>query len=312
MNEAAALDLRGVEPHLPQRRRRPARAARRRSGAARRRDRGAGRAVRHRQEHAAASGRPAGAAGCAARCWWTGAMPGALPDAERTRDPARPDRLRLSVPPSAGRVLRAGERRAAADDRGHGRGATRRRGRRRCWPRSAWRRAPGTCRASCPAASSSASRSPARWPTRRGVLLADEPTGNLDVGTGGRGVRRVAARWCAREGVAALIATHNPDAGRAHGPAGDAARRRDRRYRLPARWTTPAHAARRLRPSPRPLRLFAERRRDQGRTRSPPWRATPRCRRWRSPTPATCSARWSSARPAPARACSRSSAARSR
>ena len=71
-------------------------------------------------------------------------------------------------------------------------------------------------------------------------------------------------------------------------------------------------AARRFRPSPRPLRLFAERGRDQGGQDRGAGAGGRRCRRWRSPTPAICSARWNSARPARARACSRSSAARSR
>ena len=37
--------------------------------------------------------------------------------------------------------------------------------------------------ASFPAASSSASPSPARWSTTRRIMLADEPTGNLDTRT---------------------------------------------------------------------------------------------------------------------------------
>ena len=43
-----------------------------------------------------------------------------------------------------------------------------------------------------------------------GVLLADEPTGNLDVGTGAV-VFEELLRMVRSEGVAALIATHNPD-----------------------------------------------------------------------------------------------------
>ncbi len=43
-----------------------------------------------------------------------------------------------------------------------------------------------------------------------GVLLADEPTGNLDVGTSGV-VFEELLRTVRMEGVAALIATHNPD-----------------------------------------------------------------------------------------------------
>ena len=43
-----------------------------------------------------------------------------------------------------------------------------------------------------------------------GVLLADEPTGNLDVGTSGV-VFGELLRMVRTEGVAALIATHNPE-----------------------------------------------------------------------------------------------------
>ncbi len=43
-----------------------------------------------------------------------------------------------------------------------------------------------------------------------GILLADEPTGNLDVGTSGV-VFQELLRMVRQEGVAALIATHNPE-----------------------------------------------------------------------------------------------------
>ena len=42
------------------------------------------------------------------------------------------------------------------------------------------------------------------------VLLADEPTGNLDVGTASR-VFEELLQTVRTHGVAALIATHNPD-----------------------------------------------------------------------------------------------------
>ena len=42
------------------------------------------------------------------------------------------------------------------------------------------------------------------------MLLADEPTGNLDVGTSNI-VFEELLRMVRHEGVAALIATHNPD-----------------------------------------------------------------------------------------------------
>lgn len=45
---------------------------------------------------------------------------------------------------------------------------------------------------------------------RPGVILADEPTGNLDEDTG-EDVMRMLLRLCANEGAALLLITHNPD-----------------------------------------------------------------------------------------------------
>ena len=83
-------------------------------------------------------------------------------------------------------------------------------GRWRCWRRSGWRRARGICRASCPAASSSAWRSRARWPTRRRCCW---PTSRpaISMSRPRRWCSRNCWRWCAREDLAALIATHNPE-----------------------------------------------------------------------------------------------------
>ena len=58
------------------------------------------------------------------------------------------------------------------------------------------------------AASSSAPPSPARSPTRRALLLADEPTGNLDPETSAH-VFHELLELIQHTGVAALIATHN-------------------------------------------------------------------------------------------------------
>ena len=50
------------------------------------------------------------------------------------------------------------------------------------------------------------------------LLLADEPTGNLDPETSARVFEHAARRWCASTGLAALIATHNPELAGADGP----------------------------------------------------------------------------------------------
>ena len=64
-----------------------------------------------------------------------------------------------------------------------------------------------------------------------GVLLADEPTGNLDVGTSGV-VFEELLRMVWTEGVTALIATHNPEL----------AARMDRRVTLQGKRVVEAHA----------------------------------------------------------------------
>jgi putative ABC transport system ATP-binding protein len=70
---------------------------------------------------------------------------------------------------------------------------------------SAWPATPGTGQASSPAASSSAWPSPAR----SRLLLADEPTGQLDAETG-KQIMRLIRSVVRSEGVTALLATHDP------------------------------------------------------------------------------------------------------
>ena len=82
-----------------------------------------------------------------------------------------------------------------------------------CWRASASGIAPGTGRRNCRAANSSGWPSPGRWPMRPRLLLADEPTGNLDPETSDK-VFGVLMGLVRETGLAALIATHNVDLAR--------------------------------------------------------------------------------------------------
>ena len=73
---------------------------------------------------------------------------------------------------------------------------------------SDWRNVRIICRRSSPAARCSASRSQRALPTGPALLLADEPTGELDEETG----EHVAALFdrVNQDGTAVLVVTHNP------------------------------------------------------------------------------------------------------
>ena len=129
---------------------------------------------------------------------------------ERRLSPRR-RRLRLAgVSPDTAR-LGAGER----DDRaGRARASRRaRRARRRCRGWSAWvsARAPRTRPSSCRWGSASGWRSPGRWSASRGLLLTDEPTGNLD-SERSKEVLELLGEICREREAPGVLVTHDPDA----------------------------------------------------------------------------------------------------
>ena len=65
-------------------------------------------------------------------------------------------------------------------------------------------------RTSCPAASSSGWRSPGPWPTGRRLLIADEPTAQLD-SVNARQIMKLLRAVADAEGVSVLVATHDQE-----------------------------------------------------------------------------------------------------
>ena len=97
-------------------------------------------------------------------------------------------------------------------------------------PWSASPNGPTTGRPSCPAASSSASRSPGRWSTSPSLILADEPTGNLDSERSAE-VLGLLRRFNQEHGQTFILVTHDPEVGAA---CDRVVRMRDGRVREPS------------------------------------------------------------------------------
>ena len=122
---------------------------------------------------------------------------------------ARPDRLRVPVVRAGARAVRGGERRGAAAPAAHPAGRAGGAGRGGAGARRADRaRGAAALRALGRAAAAGGHRAGARG--RPQVLLADEPTGQLDSGTAAV-VMDLMGELVRTRGVAAVVSTHDPE-----------------------------------------------------------------------------------------------------
>ena len=172
-----------------------------------RRDGGAHRPVGRREEHLPApGGRPRRPHGRAGRL--RGARPGLPRRGGAGQVPQRVGGLRLPEPPPAARVHRARERHdaRAGPAASPGGGPAPRRG--EPGAGGALRAGSATGPASCPAGSSSGWRWPARWCLQPRLLLADEPTGNLDPQTA-EGIHDLLQQLNRDLGITGVVVTHN-------------------------------------------------------------------------------------------------------
>ena len=149
----------------------------------------------------------------------------------RPRRPSQPqDRVRLPELQPRGSHERPRQRRAAARLRRRDRHDPPRSVPRTRWPRSGWPTAFTTSPPSSRAASSSASPSPARSSPTRPMILADEPTGNLD----SRSTAEVLRIFASLNEEGRTVSADHPRARRRRpGQARDHARRRPRDRRPP-------------------------------------------------------------------------------